>query len=336
MTESTLYSNRANSANSAEPKRVCVFWYSQTGQLKQAADAFVAPLQEAGWSIRWIKIEPTIQFPFPWPIHRFFSIFPQCVDRATNTGIETIPASQLPAHDEIILFAFQVWYLSPSLPMRAVLLSVPEAFRGRRVIGLTACRSMWWSAAIEVRRLLKDAGSRYLGTIAVTDTTTPFHSLVTTLKWLFTGSREKFWRFGRAGVGPEEYARLGRLGQALVNSVVDNSAPLDWVVRETLEQHAAAPLDASLAAADLLISQAFQLWGRVIRSSDRRGVAARSLAMISFIAFLAATISIGIPSLALARAIGGTRFNNWIEHRIDNPFGDTVAKGATWKPKLPL
>jgi len=58
-------------------------------------------------------------FPFPWPIRRFFGCSPAAVDpealvelaRAAG-GFETKP-------DELVILAYQVWYLAPSLPIRS-------------------------------------------------------------------------------------------------------------------------------------------------------------------------------------------------------------------------
>ena len=33
-----------------------------------------------GWDIRWVDVEPRVAFPFPWPIRRFFGVFPAAVD----------------------------------------------------------------------------------------------------------------------------------------------------------------------------------------------------------------------------------------------------------------
>ena len=150
--------------------RAVVYLYSQTGQLREVADALTAPLVARGWDIRWVDVQPRVAFPFPWPIRRFFGVFPAAVDPEALVelvepagGFDTEP-------EELVILAYQVWYLAPSLPIRSLLKAHPEAVRNRRVVSLIACRNMWYSAAIEVSGLLRSAGARRVEVVAATDT----------------------------------------------------------------------------------------------------------------------------------------------------------------------
>ena len=60
--------------------RAVVYLYTQTGQLREVTEALTAPLVERGWDIRWVDVQPRVAFPFPWPIRRFFGVFPASVD----------------------------------------------------------------------------------------------------------------------------------------------------------------------------------------------------------------------------------------------------------------
>ena len=64
------------------PCRAAVYLYSQTGQLREVAEALTAPLVARGWDIRLVDVQPRVGFPFPWPIRRFFAVFPASVDPA--------------------------------------------------------------------------------------------------------------------------------------------------------------------------------------------------------------------------------------------------------------
>ena len=205
---------RASEASATEqrPPRAVVYLYSQTGQLREVADALTAPLVARGWDIRWVDVQPRVAFPFPWPIRRFFGVFPAAVDPEALVelvepagGFDTEP-------EELVILAYQVWYLAPSLPIRSLLKAHPEAVRNRRVVSLIACRNMWYSAAIEVSGLLRSAGARRVEVVAATDTRRQSTTLVTTLRWLLTGRREPFLWFGRAGVGDAELARVAGVG----------------------------------------------------------------------------------------------------------------------------
>ena len=60
--------------------RAVVYLYTQTGQLREVAEALTAPMTASGWDVRWVGVEPREAFPFPWPIGRFFGVFAQAVD----------------------------------------------------------------------------------------------------------------------------------------------------------------------------------------------------------------------------------------------------------------
>ncbi|MEV5320907.1 hypothetical protein AB0K92_25210 [Streptomyces sp. NPDC052687] len=198
----------------AQP-RVTVYWYSQTGQLLEAVSAVTDPLEKAGWDIRKVEIRPRQAFPFPWPLRRFFGVFPASVDPDGAPEITARPPVAEDDDADLVVFAFPVWYLAPALPMRALIRDRPKAFDGRAVVGLVACRNMWYSAAIEVRRLIQAAGGRYLGTISAVDTASAGITFVTTLRWLLAGKREASWGFPRAGVGTDELDRLALLGERI-------------------------------------------------------------------------------------------------------------------------
>ncbi len=309
---------RASEARPAEqpPLRAVVYLYSQTGQLREVAEALTAPLVARGWDIRWVDVQPRVAFPFPWPIRRFFGVFPAAVDPEALVelvepagGFETEP-------EELAILAYQVWYLAPSLPIRSLLKAHPEAFRDRRVVSLIACRNMWYSAAIEMRGLLRSAGARSVGVVATTDTQPQAISLVTTLRWLLTGRREPFLWFARAGVGATELARVADVGRLIAES---GRCSQD-----------AAPIVPTLAAADLLAGKVFRRWGATVRSARRFGSLAQAASLAIFVVGLGIGIGVGLPLIAFAALAGGARFDavvgGFVRHRIS--FGGTAVDQA--------
>lgn len=275
-------------------RRAVVYLYTQTGQLREVARALTAALETSGWDIRWVDVRPREPFPFPWPIRRFFGVFPQAVDpRALVDLVE--PASGFgAAPEELVILAYQVWYLAPSLPVRSLLRTHPEVVRGRAVVSLIACRNMWYSAAIEASGLLRSAGARRVDVIAATDTRGSSTTLVTTLRWLLTGKREPFLWFGRAGVGDDELARVGAVGRCLAES---RPFPQD-----------AAPVVPALAAADLLAGKVFRRWGATVRSTRRFGGVAVAASLTAFVLSLGTAIVVGLPLIVCAALVGGARF----------------------------
>jgi hypothetical protein len=279
--------------------RAVVYLYSQTGQLREVADALTTPLVAREWDIRWVDVQPRVAFPFPWPIRRFFGLFPAAVDPEALVelvepagGFETEP-------EELAILAYQVWYLAPSLPIRSLLKAHPEAFSNRRVVSLIACRNMWYSAAIEVSGLLRSAGARSVEVVAATDTRPQWATFVTTLRWLLTGRREPFLWFGRAGIGDAELARVADVGVCIVES---RRCPQD-----------AAPIVPALAAADLLAGTVFRRWGATVRSAQRFGTLAQAATLATFVLGLATGIVVGLPVVGCAALAGGARFKALVD-----------------------
>jgi hypothetical protein len=294
------------------PPRAVVYLYSQTGQLREAADAFTAPLAASGWDVRWVDVEPRVSFPFPWPIRRFFGLFPAAVDpealvelTESAGGFETEP-------DELVILAYQVWFLAPSLPMRSLVKAHPESVRNREVVSLIACRNMWYSAAIEMAALLQSAGARNVRVVAATDTRRQSASLVTTLHWLLTGSRAPFLWFGRAGVGDAELARIAGAGRCVAES---GQCP-----------QSAAPVVPSLAAADLLAGTLFRRWGVTVRSISLFGALAHAAGLATFALGLGIGIVVGMPLIRCVALACGARFdtavNDFVRRRIS--FGEAA------------
>jgi hypothetical protein len=280
-----------NPGGGAAP-RAAVYLYTQTGQLREVSDALTGPLQTGGWNVRRVDVRPRQAFPFPWPVRRFFGVFADAVDPDAEVDLVEPAGGFASADDELVVLAYQVWFLAPSLPIRSLLKSHPECVAGRDVVTLIACRNMWYSAAIEVAALLRSAGARSVDVVAATDTRGSATTLLTTLRWLLTGHRDSVL-FGRAGIGAAELARVAEVGRRLAE-------------RQPIPA-GAAPVVPALAAADLLAGRAFRRWAGRVRATPP-GSVARGLAVGTFVGALGVAIVAGLPLLGLAALLGGGRF----------------------------
>ena len=172
--------------------------------------------------------------------------------------------------EELVILAYQVWYLAPSLPVRSLLKTHPEAVRNRecrladRVPQHVVFGGDRGGRAAALARVL-DASQ----VVAATDTRRQSTTFVTTLRWLLTGKREPFLWFGRAGVGDGELARVAGVGHAIAES---GRCP-----------HDAAPIVPTLAAADLLAGTVFRRWGATVRSARRFGTVAYAASLAMFV-----------------------------------------------------
>ncbi|MEU6582340.1 hypothetical protein [Nocardia sp. NPDC046763] len=297
-------------------RRVTILCYTQTGQLREAVEAFVAPMAAAGWSVRWVDVVPDNEFPFPWSIRSFFEAFPTSTDPRATVALRT-PASGLHTEpDELVILAAQVWYLSPSLPVRALLTDHPELFHDRDVLAFMVCRDKWYSAVVEIRAILDRLGARFVGVVAATDTNRHFTSMVTTLRWMLRGKREGFLGFPAAGVGVAELDRLRVAGQSIVANAQPSDAVAGDVLVRTLPAVDAAPVEPLIAGADLTGGRIFRFWGAGVRAAGRFGSVAHSLMLLLFVCWLGIAIGVGLPVLSLVRRIGKGYFEPRVRRRI--------------------
>ena len=280
--------------------RILVLYYSQTGQLTRAVQSMLAPLAgRPDVQIVWQNLEPVEPFPFPWGFLRFFDTFPECVHldpppiRPVSFGTE--------ARFDLVVLAYQVWFLSPSLPVTAFLKSeAARALKDTPVVTFIACRNMWLSAQAKMKTLLRDIGARHIDNVVLTDQGPPWATFVTTPRWVLTGKKNGFWGiFPPAGVREADIAAAARFGRALADSL-------------PLLKSTAGPLFSGLGAVkavpgyiagEKIAHRSFQLWGGLLRAIGKPGNPLRRLVLVVYIVFLVTMILTVMPVSIIARAL---------------------------------
>ncbi len=291
-------------------KRVLVVHFSQTGQLARLARALVFPLAEAG-DVELVEevLRPIRPYPFPWSFWSFLEVMPETV------LLEPRPLEPLAVRAErfdLIVLAYQVWYLAPSGPMTAFLKSETgrRLVRGRPVVTVIACRNMWLAAQETVKRLIQEAGGRLRDNVAFIDRGGTLASFITTPRWLLTGRRDPFWGLPGAGVAEEEIANAGRFGQALLNALRGDrereSSPM-------LAGLGAACVDPRLIFSERAGQRVFSLWSRLIRRAGAPGSAGRRLMLALFCAYLVAVILTLVPLSLLVQRLMSPLFSRRLE-----------------------
>jgi hypothetical protein len=283
-------------------KRVLLVHFSQTGQLSRAARTLAAPLGQAA-DIELVEevLRPCRPYPFPWPFWRFLDAMPESV-LLEAPALEPLSVSADERFDLVIL-AYQVWFLAPAAPMTAFLRSeaARRLLRGRPVVTVIACRNMWLSAQETMKRLIGEAGGELRDNVVFTDRGSTLASFITTPRWLLTGRRDAFWGLPAAGVAEEDIAGGERFGRALLAAL-----------RDDRERHAApmlAGMDAAKVDRRLVFSEragqrAFKVWSRLIRLGGRPGAAGRLPFLALFCVYLVTMILVVVPpSLLLQRLL---------------------------------
>jgi len=282
-------------------KRVLVVHFSQTGQLARVARRLVSPLTDAN-DVELVEetLRPRPPYPFPWPLRRFLDAMPETV-LLEPPALEPYSVRADDRFDLIVL-AYQVWYLAPSGPMTAFLRSEAgkRLLRGRPVVTVIACRNMWLLAQETVKRLIREAGGRLLDNVAFTDQGGTLATLVTTPRWLLTGRRNAFWGLPAAGVAEQEIAKADRFGLALLNAL---RADRECEDAPMLAGLGAARVDPRLIFSERAARRAFSAWSRLIRLGGAPGSIARVPMLALFSVYLVAMILAVVPTSLLVQRV---------------------------------
>jgi hypothetical protein len=283
-------------------KRVLLVHFSQTGQLARVARTLTAPLAQAH-DVELVEevLRPRPPYPFPWPAWRFLDAMPESVllDPPQLEPL-TVPAN---AQFDLVVLAYQVWFLAPAGPIVAFLKSEAgrALVRGRPVITVVACRNMWLMAHDTMKRLVAEAGGELRDNVVLTDQSGTLASFITTPRWLLTGKRDAFWGLPAAGVADAAIAATDRFGNALVAAL---RAGRERAPGALLAGLGAAKVDPNLVFSERAGSRAFRAWSRIIRLGGRPGSIGRLPLLALFCVYLVVMIIVVVPpSLLLQRLL---------------------------------
>ena len=279
-------------------KRVLVVHFSQTGQLARIVRRLVSPLAGEVELVEEV-LRPCTPYPFPWPLLHFFDTMPESV-LLDPPALEPVRAD---GHFDLVVLAYQVWFLSPSGPVTAFLKSDAgkRLLRGRPVVTVIGCRNMWLNAQETVKRLIQDAGGELRDNVVFTDNAPTMATLITTPRWLLTGKRDAFLGMPPAGVSEDDIAGAERFGHALVQAL---RAGREKSGSPMLAGLGAARVDPRLIFSERAGKRAFGAWSRIIRLGGKPGSLARLPLVALFCLYLVAMILAVVPvSLLLQRLL---------------------------------
>jgi hypothetical protein len=290
-------------------KRVLLVHFSQTGQLARIARQLVSPLAAAG-DVELVEevLRPRPAYPFPWPIGRFFDAMPESV----LLEPPEIEAPRARGEFDLVVLAYQVWFLAPAGPMVAFLRSDAgrRLLRGRPVVTVIACRNMWLTAQESVKRLIQEAGGDLCDNVVFTDRGSTLATFITTPRWLLTGRRDGFWGLPPAGVAEEEVAGADRFGRALLAALRTGR---ERDARSMLAGLGAARVDPRLIFSERAGHRAFSVWSRLIRLGGRPGSPWRMPLVALFCLYLVVIIITVVPASLLLQRLLHPLFANRLE-----------------------
>jgi hypothetical protein len=288
---------------------VLVLYYSQTGRTKDVLDVFVRPLKEApNVNVHEVQISPQAPFPYPWPLLRVLSIFPEVVLE------EPIPLQPLTFDEnrkyDLIVIGCQVWFLSCSLPISSLFHSPKsKVFAETPVVPLLTFRKAWAQGLQCLEGHINRLGGRVIGKIVIrAEDKMPF-PLLRAMKYGPRPDGDKEWRYDE-----QQLDRVERVGQRFATMLHElRAAP-----RESPGDAASGVLvpekkqRAAMTTEELLIDKYeetqkrnYLRWGRFIRQRSRPGSARRSLYTVLLLPAFVPVIYWTVPFVILDRWLRG-------------------------------
>lgn len=252
-------------------KNILVIYYSQTGQLedivKNVAKPFESNTEE--YNVTYYNIQLKQDFAFPWSSDVFFDTFPE--------SYLQIPSEILPPSEEVlnkkydlIIFGYQVWYLTPSIPIISFLKSgyAEKLLKDTPVVTISATRNMWMLSQEKLKVYLKDMKSKLVGNIALVDRHDNYTSVLTILRWLTTGQKEKSGILPAAGVSDEEITGSVKYGEVIEKHFKNNDLNN---LQPDLIQNGAVEIRPFLVRVEKVGNKIFTIWSNlIIKKKEKR------------------------------------------------------------------
>ncbi len=202
--------------------KILVIYYSQSGQLKKIIDSvFSQVLQVVDLTFCEITVQPP--FPFPWKAKTFFDSMPESVlEIAPPVSLSNIPDSS--SYDLIVL-GYQPWFLSPSQPVTGFFNhpKAAEILKGKPVVTIIGSRNMWLNAQEKIKKQLLNKGALLTGNIVFEDKNPNLISVITIIRWAFTGKKESTTFLPAAGVQQKEVEAGSKFGPVILSNLNDIS-----------------------------------------------------------------------------------------------------------------
>jgi hypothetical protein len=215
-----------------------------------------------------------------------------------NIPTEIVPFQCRETSYDLIIFAYQPWFLSPSIPASSILQNptFKALIKGTPVITLIGSRNMWISSQERVKKFLKDAGANLVGNSVLIDRNQNHISVVTIFHWMLTGRKDRYLNiFPKPGISDEDIRDATNFGITAAKHLQENtlgSLQDAFIAQKAVEVHY------NLLFIEERGSKLFRIWAKIIsRKKNRAGwlVAFKYYLLIAL--FVAAPIILTVFSI---------------------------------------
>lgn len=247
-------------------KRVLTIHFSQSGQLTSIVKNFSSQLVGCDIEHQVIRLEN--DYPFPWTTPVFFDCMPETVlERPVPLKKVDFKADKY----DLIVIGYQPWFLSPSLPITSLLKDeqFKDIMKNTPIITLIGSRNMWLNAQESVKKLIKDAGGRLVGNVALADKASNLIGVVTILHWMLTGQKTSKWGiFPKPGVSDEDIEGVKVFGEIANIALQENNFDQ---LQASFVQKGGADINTSILFIEGKAKKIFNVWATIIDKKSKEG-----------------------------------------------------------------
>jgi hypothetical protein len=250
-------------------KNVLVIYYSQSGQLESIAKNIAKPfLNSDEINVTFYEIQLEKPFPFPWDKTSFFDAFPESFLQIPRE-LKPVPEEILNTKFDLVLFHYQVWYLSPSIPINSFLKSdsAKKILNNTPVITISGSRNMWIMAQEKIKVLLKEAKAELVGNVALVDRVGNLISVITIVEWMFSGVKKKYLGiFPLPGVSDKDIQESDKFGEAMLSAFKQNKLS---ELQSKLVALGGVYISSYLVTVDKTANKIFNKWSNLIYKNQK-------------------------------------------------------------------
>ncbi|MBP1222089.1 dialkylrecorsinol condensing enzyme DarA [Flavobacterium sp. 1355] len=250
-------------------KNVLVIYYSQSGQLESIAKNIAKPfLNSDEINVTFYEIQLEKPFPFPWDKTSFFDAFPESFLQIPRE-LKPVPEEIVNTKFDLVLFHYQVWYLSPSIPINSFLKSdsAKKILNNTPVITISGSRNMWIMAQEKIKVLLKEANAELVGNVALVDRVGNLISVITIVEWMFSGVKKKYLGiFPLPGVSDKDIQESDKFGEAMLSAFKQNKLS---ELQPKLVALGGVYISSYLVTVDKTANKIFNKWSNLIYKNQK-------------------------------------------------------------------
>jgi len=302
-------------------KKVLVVYFSQTGQLTEIVKSVLSPMEKSqDVSLIFEELKPKKEYPFPWTSQQFCDVFPESF-LEIPCELESFSFNADDDFDLIVL-AYTIWYMSPSIPIAAFLKSseAQKVLKNRPVVTVIGCRNMWLLAQEKVKTRIYGMGGQIAGNIVLMDKAINLIGIVTIAYWMFTGKKDRCLKiFPRPGVSKKDIKGAKRFGHIILKELSKDKIDLDQTV---LNEQGAICVLPSYIIFEKRIQKIFKIWSNFILQKGGPGDPNRSFRVRLFFYYLLLAIFLIAPLATfvsfVARIVNRKKIKDAVEYYSQN------------------